>query len=393
MQFNPNSQEQELIQKVLKVYPQEYSLVRLTATMLTKSIIDASALIRTLLKQGNVVDYENIVKGPNGKVLQDVVILSYSVNNEKASFYRPLTKKGDPRFWIYGLKSFISNNEMILLTVFNNQLVIIPLTQAAFDLKTIQGFFGIEENLKIKEELIELISALKARGPVLSETPNARAAKDVGRTLERELGILPNSDKLADFKSKIELKAKRSGMKTKDTLFSMVPDWTISSINSSPQMLKTYGYPSKKYTGYTDLFVTVNNEKNNQGLYLELDEENGFLHQFHEDMNSGKKTKSCTWKLEEIKKRLYNKHPETVWIVAEEIVIDGKIHFHYKQASYTRTPIFSSFLLLLAQGKVTYDWRGRVRTDGTGYKDKGHCFRVLPKYRHLLFTEIETISL
>ncbi|WBX81505.1 MvaI/BcnI family restriction endonuclease [Virgibacillus salarius] len=97
--------------------------------------------------------------------------------------------------------------------------------------------------------------------------------------------------------------------------------------------------------------------------------------------------------MEDIKKRLYNKHPETVWIIAEEKVIDGKIHFHYKEASYTRAPIFSSFLLLISQGKVTYDWRGRIRNDGTGYKDKGHCFRILPKYRHLLFTELEKIRL
>ncbi|MDR4316641.1 Uncharacterised protein [Niallia circulans] len=393
MEFNPNPREQLLIQKVLKVHSEEYALVRLTGTMLHKSIIDASALIRGILKEGGIVDYAHVGRGPDGKIMKDIILLSSDVKTEKVSFYRPHTKKGDPRFWVYGLKKYVTEGDMILLTVFNNTLVVIPLTQSGFQQDIIEDFFGIEENLKIKEELFELVAALKAKGPVISESPYSRAAKDVGRTLERELGILPNSDKLADFKSKIELKAKREGMKSKDTLFSMVPDWSISSVSSSPEMLLTYGYPSNKYEGYVDLFVTVNHEKNNQGLYLELDEENGLLHQHYINTETGKKRATCSWKLDEIRKRLYAKHPETVWLIAEELVIDGKIHFHYKQASYTKTPVFSSFLMLVSQGKVTYDWRGRVREDGTGYKDKGHCFRVLPKYRHLLFNEIETVKL
>ncbi|MBR0584965.1 hypothetical protein HF326_18100 [Bacillus altitudinis MN12] len=393
MEFNPNPREQLLIQKILKVHSEEYALVRLTGTMLHKSIIDASALIRGILKEGGIVDYAHVGRGPDSKIMKDVILLSSDAKTEQVSFYRPHTKKGDPRFWVYGLKKYVNEGDMILLTVFNNTLVVIPLTQSGFQQDIIEDFFGIEENLKIKEELFELVAALKAKGPVISESPYSRAAKDVGRTLERELGILPNSDKLADFKSKIELKAKREGMKSKDTLFSMVPDWSISSVSSSPEMLLTYGYPSNKYEGYVDLFVTVNHEKNNQGLYLELDEENGFLHQHYINMETGKKRVTCSWKLDEIRKRLYAKHPETVWLIAEELVIDGKIHFHYKQASYTKTPVFSSFLMLISQGKVTYDWRGRVREDGTGYKDKGHCFRVLPKYRHLLFNEIETVKL
>lgn len=393
MEFNPNPREQLLIQKVLKVHSKEYALVRLTGTMLHKSIIDASALIRDILNEGKIVDYAQVGRGPESKVMKEVIVLTSSATTEQASFYRPHTKKGDPRFWVYGLKKYVNEDDMILLTVYNNTLVVIPLTQSGFHQNTIEDFFGIEENLQIKEELFELVAALKAKGPVISESPYSRAAKDVGRTLERELGILPNSDKLADFKSKIELKAKREGVKTKDTLFSMVPDWSISAVSSSPKMLLSYGYPSNKYEGFVDLFVTVNHEKNNQGLYLELDEENGLLHQYHINPVTGKKRNTCTWKLDEIKKRLYAKHPETVWLIAEELVIDGKIHFHYKQASYTKTPIFSSFLMLLSQGKVTYDWRGRVREDGTGYKDKGHCFRVLPKYRHLLFNEIETVKL
>lgn len=392
MNFVPNFHEQNQITMITKVHQEEYAVVRLTPTMLHKAIIDASASIRSILKRGNVVDYDYINLGPEGKIVRDVIILANEVVIRPASFYRPQTKNGDPRLWIYGLKDYIESGEMIYLTVYNEHLVIIPLVDELFSLDTIYGFFDREEDEAIKEELIGLLSFLNSRGPVLSVSPFKRNPKDIGETLEQELSISPNSSKLADFKSSIELKAKLEGMQTKDTLFSMVPNWHLSAISSSNQMIQTFGYPSRKYEDYNDLFVTVSNRPNNQGLFLEVDEESNLLYQYYMD-EMGRKVETAVWELDEIKERLKNKHPETIWVVGEEVIIDGKIHFHYKKAVYTRTPIFSSFLMLISQGIVTYDWRGRVREDGTGYKDKGHCFRISPKYRHMLFTELEIVEL
>lgn len=157
-------------------------------------------------------------------------------------------------------------------------------------------------------------------------------------------------------------------------------------------MILTFGYASKKYPNFKDLYVTVHSKPNNQGLRLEVDEENGYLNQVTTD-SSGKDLLTCIWPLDTVKSRLYSKHPETVWVVGTEVVINGEIHFIFNKVEYTRSPIFSSFLLLISQNRVTYDWRGRVKLDGTGYKDKGHCFRLNPKYRNLLFGEIQTIDL
>ncbi|MGG2090491.1 MvaI/BcnI family restriction endonuclease [Priestia aryabhattai] len=391
MQFIPNDKELAMLEKILKYHPDEYAVVRLTHTMLHKAIIDASAPIRTVLSE--IVDYENMVQGSDGKVLAEASVITDKVMLVQSSFYRPETKKGDPRLWVYGLKKFIHSGDMIFITVHEGKMVVIPLTDEGFNIQLISDFFGHEEEDEIKAELISLLSGI-AKKPVLSVAPDRTKsfAKDVGETFEKVLGILPNSNKVADFKSKIELKAKREGSTTSDTLFSMVPDWKNSYISSSNEMIRRFGYPSKKYLDFMDLFVTVSNKTNNQGLSLEVDEENNLLHQLYED-SSGKKIVTCSWKLNEIKERLFNKHPETVWVVAEEKIINGKIHFHYKKAVYTRAPIFSSFLLLVSQGIITYDWRGRVKKDGTGYKDKGHCFRIKPKFRHLLFAETETIQL
>lgn len=392
MIYIPNENELSLIEKIIQFHTEEYAVVRLTETMLHKAIIDASAPVRTLLKEGMGIDYDRIPQGAEGKITTAGLVLENEIHSVQISYYRPLTKKGDPRLWVYGLKKFVRNGDMILLTIHQNNLVVIPLTAKSFNLETIKDYFGEVETNVIKMELLALLSTLYQKGHVLSISPNKKYAKDVGDTFEREMGMSPNSNKLADFKSKIELKAKRDGSGTKDTLFSMVPAWTISHVRSSNEMIRQYGYPSKKYSDFLDLFVTVNHKKNRQGLYLEVDEEQGFLYQIHEDLN-GVKTLTCLWRLDEIKERLFSKHPETVWVIADELETDDGYHFHYNKAVYTRAPIFSSFLLLISQGIITYDWRGRVKPDGTEYKDKGHCFRIKPKFRHLLFVETETIIL
>ena len=71
-----------------------------TQTGYQKSIMDATAPVRELLKNSNIHNYEQQGQGPEEKVL----IKSYFVFADKlqetvASLYRPKTKNGDPRIW------------------------------------------------------------------------------------------------------------------------------------------------------------------------------------------------------------------------------------------------------------------------------------------------------
>ncbi|TAA73139.1 MvaI/BcnI family restriction endonuclease [Planococcus salinarum] len=389
MEFIPNEEELTLIKNVLDFHPKDYAVVRLTETMLKKSIIDASALIRPMLKKGLGVNYDTIPQGTDGKETRQGIIVGHKVHPAQTSYYRPLSKGGDPRLWVYGLKKRVKSGDMIMLTIHNQQLVIIPLLPGIVNKEILKEIFGEPEINVDKADLAELIYELSNRGPIVSVAGHKNYPRAVGDTFEKALGIIPNSSKVADFRSKIELKAKRKGSTTSDTLFSMVPNWDNSQIRSSNEMIRKYGYISSRHPGFMDLFVTVNHKKNNQGLYLEVDEEKGLLYQIHED-SAGKKEITCLWKLEDIEKRLLEKHPETVWVLAEQTLTEAGYHFHYNDAVYTHSPIFSSFLMLISQGIITYDWRGRVRSDGTGYKDKGHCFRIKPKFRNVLFTETDT---
>lgn len=392
MLFLPNENELNLISIITKYYRNDYILLRFTPTMLKKSIIDASGSIRSLLKNNNIVDYDGLTPGKD-KLVWDGFIITNDITPEKLSFYRPKTKKGDPRFWIYNFKQVIRDSEMIYLTIFNNAVCIIPLVESQFNENVIRKFFMSAQDDSDLNECLSLLKNIMHQN-ILSVSPYKSYAKDVGDTLEKCLNIKPNSDKHADFKDKIEIKGKRKGKNSKDTLFSMVPNWNISNIKSSPEMILTYGYTStkEKYSGYVDLFVTVSNKPNNQGLYLYVDDENEVLIQKHIDTN-GTITDSCIWTFNELKERLNLKHPETLWVLAEETTVAGKIHFKYESIERTKSPIFNSFLLLISQSIITFDWRGRIKSDGTGYKDKGHCFRLKPKYRNLLFGELEKLDL
>ncbi|MBC1795982.1 hypothetical protein HCA55_04545 [Listeria booriae] len=104
MEFILNSNEQPMVEEILKLHPEEYCLIRLTSTMLQKSIIDASGFIRSLFKGGNIIDYSVHPQGGENKIVKTSILLENKSYKLETSFYRPHTKKGDPRFWILGLK-------------------------------------------------------------------------------------------------------------------------------------------------------------------------------------------------------------------------------------------------------------------------------------------------
>lgn len=389
MQFIPNFQESTLLSKIVSTYSGEYTLLRFTPTMLEKSIIDASQPIRTLFKDNNIINYDDIIPGGE-KYFIDGLLITNDIEPLKISCYRPKTKMGDPRFWIYNFKKKIRPNEMIYITIYNDKVCIIPLVDYYFNENIVNDFFK-KDNCEEFYECLNLVKSISHKN-IISVSPYKLNPKDIGDTLERELSILPNSSKLADFKGKIELKAKRKGTKTKDTLFSMVPNWYKSYIQSSPDMILTYGYQSNRYPEFIDLFVTVSNVPNNQGLFLQVDYDNEVVVQKHVECD-GSIIDVCVWNFNDLKNRLYTKHPETFWVLGEAITEDDTIYFNYQSVEHSKTPIFSSFLLLIEQGYITYDWRGRVKPDRTGYKDKGHCFRLKPSHRNMLFGELEILYL
>lgn len=397
--FLPNEAESRLIQLIQKYCRNEFALIRMTDTMLKKSIIDASEDFRVILREKNIVDYRNINKGE--KIYSPSVIISnppYGVVERKTSLYRPLTKDGDPRFWISMLGRYVDPNDLVYFTIYDSNIVAIPLIDFPEFEEAIISFFGSNDGEEsIVEEFKEKISDIKNRGWVVSVSPDTLNDKDIGETLERELNVELNCLPLPDYKGEIEVKGKTLGSGTKDSLFSMVPDWKISSVKGSNEMALHYGYADNEYDGYNALFVTVGIKPNPQGLYLVVDDENEMIHQ--KCVKKSVITDVCSWKFEDIKKKLFDKHPKTMWIVADGKKMDGKYHFKYLKVQYTRDPIFAQFISLVKQGIITFDWRRRAKTDPYAANipkskiDYGHGFRMDPSKRHLLFGETIDLEL
>ena len=82
----------------------ESAFLFVTATGLGKGIMDATEPVRRYFSERGFHRYDDQAKGPDSKVIKPCqIVLNGSMVSTKVSLYRPVTKKGDPRLWIYGL--------------------------------------------------------------------------------------------------------------------------------------------------------------------------------------------------------------------------------------------------------------------------------------------------
>ena len=89
-----------------------------TKTGLEKSIMDATEEIRDLFSNNNIHNYDKQDKGTNYKVfIETTLIAKDEVIETKTSLYRPETKNGDPRIWIYNLKNYASPGDLLAFVI------------------------------------------------------------------------------------------------------------------------------------------------------------------------------------------------------------------------------------------------------------------------------------
>ena len=126
----------------------------------------------------------------------------------------------------------------------------------------------------VANELLGLLQALSKKGPLQAIMKGDTA---IGMTIEHALGIPANSSPFPDFKG-IELKSSRLNKASNRTnLFAQVPDWSISTLKSSQQIVDKYGYPRD---GDLKLYCTLAaNKYNSQGLGFEVDFNNDVLNE------------------------------------------------------------------------------------------------------------------
>ena len=363
----------------------KFTQVEITATGLGKSILDSTVPMRTYFVENKIHDYEKQLQGAENKVYKDAVILTDSSQfSTKASFYRPNTKKGDPRMWIYGLGSYTRGNDIHVLFWFDKKLHSINITridiEKCYNSKIITPLQDVVKTIydkgnSVSEELLAKFRSVKDRWFV----SEVAADTGIGRTIESFLGIKMNSDKTPDYKG-IELKSHRfKRNSTKNVLFTQTPDWESSTLKSGREIVDKYGYLSEN--GKKTYQNTVQcAPPNSQNLFLNVNYLKSLL-----ELQAMSKTVEdvAVWHLIHLHDRLLTKHHETFWIEVENVTDDGKEYFRYKEIEHTKNPNVGQFDVLIEQNVITVDLL-LCRPSGNG---DTYSFKIKKKGMPLLFPE------
>ena len=365
----------------------KFTQVEVTPTGLKKGILDSTAPMRAYFMENAIHNYADQLRGQEHKALYKAAILTESkIKNTTASFYRPNTKKGDPRMWIYGFSSFTEGNDIHILFKFEETLFTINITR-----------IDIEKcyNSVITTPLQDVLKAISQEGSAVSlELLNkfrsvsgqwfeseVKADTGIGRTIESFLGISMNSDKTPDYKG-IELKSHREKRSSKkNVLFTQTPDWDISVLKSGRGIVAKYGYLTE------DGKKTYQNTAqcappNSQGLFLNVNQPEALL-ELQAQKSKVKVEDVAVWRLLKLHQRLTTKHHETFWIEVENAIHDNKEYFCYKQIEHTKNPNVGQFDVLLEQNIITVDLL-LCRPSGNG---DTYSFKIKKKGMPLLFPD------
>lgn len=363
----------------------KFTQVEITPTGLCKGILDSTAPMRTYFLENGIHNYEDQLQGQAHKQMRAACILTETTQCiTKASFYRPNTKKGDPRMWIYGLGPHTEGNDIHVLFWYNETLYSINIThidiEKCYESAIVTPMQEVlrsihQEGNAVAEELLGRFRAVKGHwfeSEVVADT-------GIGRTIESFLGIRMNSDKTPDYKG-IELKSHRDKRSSnKNVLFTQAPDWDVSFLKSGHEIVEKYGYVNaggcKTYQNTVQcappnsnrLFLHVNHL--NEALELQAQKER------IEDI--------AVWRLMKLHQRLQTKHRETFWIKVENELDNGKEYFRYKQIEHTKNPNVGQFDVLLEQNIITVDL---LLCRPSGHGDT-YSFKIKKKGMPLLFPE------
>jgi hypothetical protein len=400
---NANKNPIDYMLKISKVSA-SFAFMTITQTGLKKSIMDATIAVRFFLKDSALHDYAEQRQGQNyKKTINAHLVNEDKIIKSKASLYRPMTKKGDPRIWFSGLKQYASEKDLILLFAIKKELYLANLSNGRiwnsfvtkgqlFQLLTSSS----KETINIRDELIEVLRKINKKGLIEATTKGATA---VGDTLEHELGIKRNNSTNPDYKG-IELKASRTRnkgsrkQKNRITLFSKVPDAGMTYrkiLNKYGKFQKPKGSSNFRW----QLYDTLKSKRvNSYGLFLKVNDKDKRLDMFYSQVkkvNDSSKKYVSSWKYDNLTSILKKKHKETFFVEAHSKKINGIEYFRYDKVLYTQNPNTSLLFALFEYDTITVDLLAHISKKK--YRDHGCLFKIHPDSLSLLFGTQEPIDL
>lgn len=376
---NLNKQNRELLVK----HGIDFSILTITATGIKKSIMDAIGTLRHFLDEKEFHSYEQQKQGKDYKKEELCgLIVPEHILTKKISLYRPTTKNGDPRIWVYGLKDYVQPDDELAFFFVDKYLYVLNLNRT--DLSYFSELLSRAKNIldgiaiELRDKLIKI-----AKKP-LKAIMNGDTA--IGMTIEHRLGLPANSSKKPDYKG-IELKSGRvTKNSTRKSLFAQVPRWDFSPLKSSAEIIDKYGYERK---GDLRLYCTLDAVSfNSQGLKLLVNLKEDRVYEMHKDDGV-----IAIWEGKTLRERLLTKHYETFWISAEVELIDNVEYYNLKSFTHTKNPLSHQLLPLIMQGVITLDHLIKRKNKIEAAKEKGPFFKIKPQALDKLFQEPVVYSL
>lgn len=378
-----------------------------TPTGYDKSIMDAIATVRTLLKETDIHDYYFQEQGPENKARVPSYFVEYNGMVETmASLYSPKTKKGDPRIWFSGLKNYCQPRNLLALTVSRGEIYVFNLSNDLIRNSLFNNGFVADvlqqlsyDQNAIARELLWKIKDIHDQGFLPSITPGDPG---VGDTLENALSISRNNSELPDYKG-IELKAsrltrttRRGTRATRDrvNLFSKVPDGGLSYSDIVREFGRWTWNEAKQEERLSIQNTTFFSKVNSFGLILNIDNNNEEVHICYEDAREHRHMLSY-WYLSTLNKKLLEKHKETFWVKAVSDLRGNREWFRYDIIEHTKNPNTSLILPLIETDKIMIDLAGYYKKinkngrDTLNWRDHGMLFKMWPQDLPLLFGEPE----
>lgn len=419
MIFEPYDDERAVMRRIHRhAGTSDYAIIRVTQTMVDKNNIDANGLFRLFLEDAGVVDYNALPPGGANKEVTEAVFIQ--ADREDPFELRMYTVAGsggrsDRRFSIETFAQKVREHrievdDLLYFCTRNrpdgtHQICMIDVTHNIPNDISLQHCFGRDATQQALDELREQLRSVVQGGPYANVKGVGNISpKDAGDTFESLMGIKTNNDPGADYHGLIEFKTKLA--KTLDTLFTLRPrfdgtpiaDYEPNDRSRVSAFARKYGYESEKHPGQQSLYITIASEqapRNGQGFYLQVDYDLRRVNLMHHEPAGDIVT--AYWNFVELRQELENKHPATLWVTAE-VVQSGTTSrvalFRYTQAGFSQTPQFTTFLTLIEQGIISYDWRGYTSPTGSYVgKNHGNAWRIDRRYKDELFDRMEILDL
>jgi hypothetical protein len=367
----------------------EFSVFEPTLTGLKKSILDATQTVRTHFELEDFHHFFKQGQGPEHKVTKQSYLLTDAEETiSNSSFYRPITKNGDPRIWFGKLPAFCEAGDQIAIIIHNDSAYLINLSRTAIaDSMRTNGSLVKLFLENASEQEFSVATELLAKLKVLAQKPlKAMRAGDtgIGYTLETHLEIAANSSKKPDYKG-IEIKSGRGG-NNRTTLFAQVPDWDKSPCKRSAEILNKYGYEREDDFKLYCTLTTM--RENTQGLSFIYNEAKDELQEWHQ-----KKDLVAIWSGNKLRSRLKEKHAETFWVEASSQLINGTEYFQLLSVTHTKSPVSSQLMPLVASGVITMDHLIKRNGKTNRVSEKGPLFKMNKRDLGLLFPAPKNYSL